>query len=251
VVVELTDQAPAPVTIAAGQSVQFHNAEPLAAHQVTAAEPAAGQPPTATWTYDSGPLQPGQKTEPLVFRVAGTFLFTDQRSLAGVPVGSQKGRVVVTPPPAAAASPASSPAAAAGPRSAPPAAQTTPGSAPAGVPAPTDVGAAQLSPFSAGVAQAPTSLAGGPVVPPAVAAELGALPQAPVAAPAAVAAQPPVQALAGPLPGASNQRGLGLAATVAAVAVAGVVSLLVRVLLADPAARRPTSGRLTGAVATG
>ncbi|HVM27814.1 MAG TPA: hypothetical protein VM433_09090, partial [Mycobacteriales bacterium] len=49
---------------------------------------------------------------------------------------------------------------------------------------------------------------------------------------------PPVQALEGPLPGADTSRALGLPATLAALGAVGVASLLVRVLLAEPAAAR-------------
>jgi hypothetical protein len=60
--------------------------------------------------------------------------------------------------------------------------------------------------------------------------------------------------VAGRLAGAPTARGLGLPTTVAAVLVAGVASLLVRLLLAEPAAgRRPVprpapvlSARLVG-----
>ena len=45
-------------------------------------------------------------------------------------------------------------------------------------------------------------------------------------------------AVAGDLPGPDSPRGLGLPAVLAAVLVLGVASLLVRVLLAEPAARR-------------
>ena len=45
-------------------------------------------------------------------------------------------------------------------------------------------------------------------------------------------------AVAGDLPGPGSPRGLGLPAVLAAVLVLGVASLLVRVLLAEPAARR-------------
>ena len=50
---------------------------------------------------------------------------------------------------------------------------------------------------------------------------------------------PPARlAVAGNLPGPGSPRGLGLPAVLAAVLVLGVASLLVRVLLAEPAARR-------------
>ena len=50
---------------------------------------------------------------------------------------------------------------------------------------------------------------------------------------------PPARlAVAGDLPGPGSPRGLGLPAVLAAVLVLGVASLLVRVLLAEPAARR-------------
>lgn len=59
-----------------------------------------------------------------------------------------------------------------------------------------------------------------------------------VSAPAVGAERPAVEALHGPLPGASTSRGFGLPATLAVLAVVGVASLLVRVLLAEPSAQR-------------
>jgi hypothetical protein len=47
---------------------------------------------------------------------------------------------------------------------------------------------------------------------------------------------PPVQAVQGPLPGAGTSRELGLPTALAVLAAVGVASLLVRVLLAEPAA---------------
>ena len=66
----------------------------------------------------------------------------------------------------------------------------------------------------------------------------------PPAGPSPRAARPPQVspparlAVAGDLPGPGSPRGLGLPAVLAAVLVLGVASLLVRVLLAEPAARR-------------
>jgi hypothetical protein len=77
-----------------------------------------------------------------------------------------------------------------------------------------------------------------PVVPPSVVG----LPEVPPVPEASAPAGPLVQAQPGPLPGVGTVRGVGLPATLAALAVVGVASLLVRVLLAEPAARRGPLG---------
>lgn len=56
--------------------------------------------------------------------------------------------------------------------------------------------------------------------------------------PRAPSAPPPGQAVVGPLPGEPTPRPLGLPTALAALGVFGVGSLLVRVLLAEPAAAR-------------
>lgn len=232
--VALSDKQPADVTITAGDSVVFVNGEPAplgASHQVTSATaPGAG-----TWSYDSGALAPGAQSAPVAFPQAGTFVYTDTRRVGVVPAASFTAKVVVQPAPAA-------PAPAAGPPTSSPATRSTARPAPPRTTAPA-AGLPQNRPSAgpppAGQAAAlPTAAVPAGAVPPAVAPLFGAaaLPQT---EPTVTATLPPVQAVSGPLPGATASRGFGLAAALAAVAVGGVVSLLVRVLLSDPAAHRP------------
>lgn len=245
VTVELGSAPPADVTIAAGDSVVFTNAEQGALpadHRVTSAT-ADG---AAQWTYDSGALAPGKSAAPVAFPQPGTYVYTDTRSGLGLPVGSSTGRIVVNPAPAQAAPAAGGSTAAPAPGT-PSRAAASPAPGRTGAPAPapalpggppgTGSGSAALTPFSGQAGLPQSAPSAGAVVPPAV-APLFATGQLPVTAQLPGATLPPVAAVPGPLPGVAAQRALGLAATVAAVACIGVVSLLVRVLLSDPAGRR-------------
>jgi hypothetical protein len=93
---------------------------------------------------------------------------------------------------------------------------------------------------------APASPATGPAVAEPLAVEQRAVEQLVVEQPSAQQPSPeqpqprPAEQLRpapGPLPGADTSRSLGLPAALAALAALGVASLLVRVLLAEPAAR--------------
>lgn len=216
--VVLTASAPATVSLAPGDSVRFVNGEtgPLAPpHRVTATQRGG----STSWSYESDLLAGGQSTPPVVFRSAGTYLFVDRRGGPG-PLGTEQlGRIVVTAP-----SPASDPAPAPAP-AAPAPAQPAPTTA---APAPSRTAA----PSSAVAAPAPLDL---PV--PSPTGEIASQLPTPDVADEADEGPPPVQALRGPLPGALTSRGIGLPAALAAVAALGVASLLVRVLLAEPAAR--------------
>jgi hypothetical protein len=189
---------------------------------------------STAWEYTSPPLGPGQSTEPVPFPAAGTYVFLDRRGVGPLST-EQVGRIVVVAPapptqapapaPAPAPPPADAPSPPGGGQQAPPAPAPAP-PAPAG-------GSADGPSLAGGIAPAP--LDGGlegTLVPPSIADGFGTQP--PVAAPGEQ-----VQALRGPLPGGANARGFGLVAVLAALGVVGMASLLVRVLLAEPAARRP------------
>jgi hypothetical protein len=81
------------------------------------------------------------------------------------------------------------------------------------------------------VTTAPAGAAAPGSVPPAAAQEQPGEPGRPLPA----GGEP----LPGPLPGAATSRPLGLPVVLAVLACGGVASLLVRVLLAEPGARRP------------
>ncbi|HWH28173.1 MAG TPA: hypothetical protein VNU26_04285 [Mycobacteriales bacterium] len=221
--VVLSASAPAAVSLAPGDSVRFVNGEtgPLAPpHRVTATQRGG----STSWQYESDLLAGGQSTEPVVFRSAGTYLFIDRRGGPG-PLGTEQlGRIVVSAP-RTSTDPAPQPAPAA-PAPAPPA-------QPAPAPAPAPETARTPAPSTAVAAPAPLDVPlpaptdDGPAFPQH---ESGAVDDA-------ADGPPPVQALRGPLPGALTSRGFGLPASLAAVAALGVASLLVRVLLAEPAAR--------------
>ena len=235
--VVLTADAPAPMAIAPGDSVRFVNGEsgPLAPpHAVRAVQ----QDGSTAWQYESGPIAPGAASAPVVFPAAGTYLFVDRRGGA-VLASEVTGRVVVTAPAAASPRPAPAPAAPS-PAAAPPPADTAGLDAPAAPPAEAPVAASDLPPLVSGL-EAPPAPLDEPLVPPSVALPGTAAPT-PAARREVVAAEP------GPLPGVGTSRGVGLPATLAALAVVGVASLLARVLLAEPAAQpgapRPVAASL-------
>jgi plastocyanin len=240
--VVLTEAEPAVVTLQAGDSVRFVNGEegPLAPqHRVTSTT----RDGSTEWSYDSGDIAPGATTEPVVFPAAGTYVFVDRRGGPG-PLGADRlGRIEVAaaPPPPSSAPPAQDAASAppsdgAAPPAQPaePAQPAPPPPAAAAPPAPSGDGSAGF-PGLIGTAD-PGALAQAPaegLVPPAIAE---AFPETTTTAPSAPTA-PQVQALEGPLPGEGTNRALGLPAALAALAALGVGSLLVRVLLAEPAAQ--------------
>lgn len=239
----LTDREPTAVALQPGDSVRFVSGETsaLVQHQVTSVERDGSTP----WQFDSGPLGPGEASDPFTFTAGGSYVFVDRRGGLG-PLGGEElsGRISVTAPAVAPPSPA--PQQAAPPPAAPPAPPPPAGTPPAGT---TPAQPAPLAPPTGPVGSGATSLPGltgsvdldalgaplaaDAVVPPAVADLL-----ADAGAPQTAAELPPVQALQGPLPGAGTSRPLGLPATLAALAAVGVASLLVRVLLAEPAAAR-------------
>jgi plastocyanin len=226
VTISLTANGPKPASTTAvvGDTVTFVNDDMTFVHQVGSK--------STNWTFQSRPLAPGDRYTTPVLTKPGEYDYQ------GINLDSFSGKVDVpgSTPSSAAPAPAPSTSAAAAPSHA---------ASPAGSPSP----GASASP-SAGTAVAiPPPLAGGfgaigipgspaPGLsgpPPAVAPPASALPGEDVTSP-----EPSGSAVAvasGRLPEPPTGRRYGLPAALAAVAAAGVASLLVRVLLAHPAAR--------------
>lgn len=182
--------------------------------------------------------------EPFVFADSGTYSYTvleqetpDTAAYRGtVVLPAPRGAVTpASPAPRPASSPASSPSPAAtggsGTAAAPP---LTGGFGSGGQPAPAPTG-------GDGVALPPA------LAPPLVGEAPAGSGPVPSAAPAPPTARLAAPAVPGELAGARSTRSLGLPAALAVVLAAGTASLLVRLLLAEPAARRP---RTVGPVAT-
>lgn len=222
ITIQLTAEGPKPasVTAAIGDSIVFTNTDQTFVHDVGAK--------STNWpkgNFDSGPLPPGASYPAGKLTKPGTY------SYEGKNLDSFSGTVIV--PAAATPAPAKSPT----PRPAP-SKSATPQQSTAPSPSPTggtgDVG--------------PPPLAGG-IIPP-VSPPPGSGP-APNIAPTLAGeevptAEPSGEAVAvghGRLPEPPTGRKYGLPAALAAVAAAGVASLLVRLLLAHPAARRAKHAR--------
>lgn len=228
--------SPRSVTIAAGDTVVLVNDDAAFRYRATST--------TENWSFDSGPLPlaPGQRYALPEITESGTYGFT-------VFQGDDpfNGTVVLPAPgrPAPAASPSkagTSPRPAASSSAAPaPATSASASSAPTG-----GSGSTALNPGGFGaVDTVPSPPAGGVALPPDLAPQL-APGQTPGPAPQTAGEPSPApltsQAVRGDLPGAGTSRGLGLPAALAAVLAAGVASLLVRLLLSEPAARAGVSG---------
>lgn len=244
ITISLTALGPKPASInaAVGDTVTFLNADLTFVHQVASK--------STNWTFRSRPLAPGERFTTPALTKAGEYDYQ------GVNLDSFTGKVLVP-----ASAPAAAPSAAPAPsRSA--AAATAPAASHAASPA------TSAAPSAASAAPSQT---GGTaeVPPPPLAGGFGAIfPANPV--PGASGPAPAVAPLATALPGqdaAGGQSGAsgvasgagrlpeprtgrryGLPAALAAVAFVGVASLLVRVLLAHPAARRRRSGTGSGDV---
>ena len=234
---------PRTLTIAAGDTVVLVNDDAAFRYRATST--------TGRWSFDSGliPLARGQRYVLPEISDSGAYGFTVFQNEAPF-----TGTITLPAPGTAVPRPATSPStgsSSGGSTKASPTSQ--PSSQPSGAasasPAPAGgTGAAALPPLSAGfgaVDPAPSPAPGAPA--PAIAPDLLALPgevPAPQAAGKAVASPTPLtnSAIQGDLPGTGTSRGYGLPAVLAAVLAAGVASLLVRLLLAEPAARRAVAG---------
>jgi plastocyanin len=218
---------PAVLTATAGDTVVFRNDDPALPHQVRST--------SANWAFDTGPLPPGGTA------TAGTLATPGEYRYGGGALDNFTGKVVVAgpvasvsaaPSPSRSASPAPSRPASAGPVAAPPASAVPSGSASASASASPVVPLTGVFPD---LMVSGTPVPGGPA--PAVAPVLPGATGTPSAVGTAVPAEP------GSLSGPEGGRRYGLPAVLAGVAAAGVGSLLVRLLLAHPAARGRPRGR--------
>lgn len=225
ITVDITASGPKPalVTAAAGDTVVFHNADLTFVHQVRSE--------STNWSFNTGPLPPGATSVAVKLGGAGDYLYM------GANLDSFHGKVVV--PAAPGASPAASPRATSASSPAPAAssaassAATTPSASPAASPT-GGTGVVALPPLSGGTLGQPSPPPGTTLPAPAVAPTLAG--EDPVAS---GSPQPVVAVGLGRLPEPPTGRRYGLPSTLAAVVALGVGSLLVRLLLAHPAARRP------------
>ena len=216
--IELTADGPKPanLTAAVGDTIVFKNTDQTFIHQVDEA--------STNWSFSCPPLAPNQTCTAGKLAKPGEYLYE------GVNLDSFTGKVVVPGTASPAPAPTRASAAPAPSRSA------APGGSPAASPSPTggsgSVGAPPLSGgFGTGGFPSVGPSPGGPA--PAVAPVLPG-------EQASAAPQSTAQAVAvapGRLPEPATARRYGLPAALAAVAAAGVGSLLVRLLLAHPAAR--------------
>ena len=218
--VALTGSGPAParISITVGDAITFTNADELGlSHVVTSSGDG--------WTYGPTMVASGASTTTAKFPQPGTYTYTDHRNTIST---DRTGSIVVTGAPAAGPRPASAPATA------------SPVSSPSRDPQP---GAAPIGPST--VATPTESPSPSPVIAPAVAPvpmALAAVTAGPVQA-SAPASPDPAQAPVGPLAiagsvnNSNHQQAYGLPAALAALAIAGIASLLIRLLLSHPAAR--------------
>lgn len=243
VVVSLTADGPVPAEVAlpaGGGVVRFVNDDSFS-HRLDSAD----FPPEGYTVAPAG-IGTERGSVDVTVRRSGTITYTDTR---GRPLlGEQvfNGRIVVAAPPPA--SPTTPPTGSPGTTAPPPPGGSSTTGPPAGSASGGSGSAVPPGFVGLDAGSLATPLTDQPVVPPAVADLLG---EAPVVVPPSNASdRPPVQALQGPLPGAGTPRALGLPATLAALAAAGVVSLIVRVLLAEPAAARAARPLATVRLAT-
>lgn len=211
--------SPATLTIAKGDVVRFVNGDSVN-HTI--------QRETGSWSF-SATLGAGQSATTAPFRAAGTFGYTDVR--AGVLFSDTFRGAVVVPAPPPAASPRPSATRSATPRPAP-SGPPAPAPSPSATPLPVPSGTAALPGFTLGpVPSSPASAVPAPALAPSVAAS--GTPTPPAGVPVAYGGKD------GIVQGSAHR--YGLPALLALVAIGGVVSLLVRFLLAEPGARRTGS----------
>lgn len=236
-VVTITAEGVTPkvLTVAKGDTITFVNEDASFGYRAVAT--------SENWDLDSGPvgLLPGRSyTHPDPIEAAGTYTYR-------VAEGEAYEGSVVLPAPS--------------PKPSPSKAGTSPKPSPAPKPAspsPSPVGGGTASPpvtGGFGTLGEPSPAPGGVAPPPAIA--LPELPGETAGPQPETAGEPdPVATTAAAVPGRLGSpptaRGYGLPAVLAAVLAAGVASLLVRLLLAEPAARRRAHGAMqpAGPVAT-
>jgi plastocyanin len=215
ITISLTADGPKPasVTAAIGDTIHFRNDDATFVHDVGAKSTNWPNP-----TFDSGPMPPGATYNAGKLTKAGTYTYE------GKSLDTFTGKVVV---PTASPAPANSPTAKPAPsKSAAPQKSATASPSPTG-----GAGNVGPPPLAGGIIPPPSSRGGGPApnVAPTLAGE-----DVPTAEPSGSA----VAVGHGRLPEPPTGRKYGLPAALAAVGAAGVASLLMRLLLAHPAARR-------------
>lgn len=229
-VVTITAEGVSPkvLTVAKGDTVTFVNEDASFGYRAVAT--------SDNWDLDSGPvgLLPGRSyTHPDPIEAAGTYTYR-------VAEGEAYEGSVVLPAPS--------------PKPSPSKAGTSPKPSPAPKPAssPSPAGDGTASPPAGGFGTIgdPSPAPGGVAPPPSIA--LPELPGETAGPDPETAGEPdPVATTAAAVPGRLGSpptaRGYGLPAVLAAVLAAGVASLLVRLLLAEPAARRRARGAMTSA----
>jgi plastocyanin len=222
--IQLTADGPDPAvaTVKAGDTIVFRNADPTFVHQVG--------PASTNWNFRCGPLAPGQECDAGTVNKPGDYLYQ------GVNLDNFKGKVVVPAPASPKSSPKPRPAASS------PAARPSRAASPAASPSPTG-GSGSVGPplIGGGLPSGRPSGAPAPNVAPVPRVGTTNAPPSPTG--------PVVDVAQGRLPEPSTARKYGLPAALAAVAAAGVGSLLVRLLLAHPAAR-DRAGDQAGPVVT-
>ncbi len=233
-VVILGPQGPSPqnITLAKGDSVRFQNDDGVT-HTVTDAG--------TNWSFRKAIAAGASATTP-AFPTAGTFSYTDDFVLVAVP--QRAGGSIVVPSTAATASPSAAPK---------PSATTSPAPRPSAAPSPTAAPTASPTSTPATVGGAGTAVP--PGFGPGVLPSTGPTP--PASGPQPDLAPPVADSSASPAavaPGATISYGdrngvvqgsphrYGLPAALAVVGITGIVSLLVRLLLAQPEARRRRTG---------
>ena len=238
-VVTITDAGldPAVLQIASGDTVVVRNDSGVFRRVAATSD---------NWELDSGllGLAPGDSLESAPLTEPGTYTFTagDGEAFAGSVVVPAPASPQPSPPPSDAGSGGASPA------PAPPAADPAASPAPAEAsPAPTGGTGTAGPPITGGfgsLGTLPSPAAEGVAPPPAIALpelpgeQVGPLPETAPEPQAAGGTDARPGRLASPV----AARGYGLPAALGAVLVAGVVSLLVRLLLAEPSARRASRG---------
>lgn len=225
---------PASTTAQVGDTIAFQNTDMTFVHEVGNK---TTNWPTRDGTFDSGPLAPGQ-----IYTV-GKLTKPGEYDYQGTNLDSFTGKVVVpgttaSAAPAPSASPAPQPSTAPAPgASASPASPASPSASPAATGGTGVVGPPPLSGGFGTIGVPGSPAPGGDLLPPNVAPNVApTLPGEDAATP-----EPSATAVAiggGYLPEPPTGRRYGLPAALAAIAALGVASLLVRVLLAHPAAQR-------------
>jgi hypothetical protein len=204
--VNLTNDGPLPktLTVKPGDHVVFLNDDTVP-HQVTS---------QGGWQYDSGPIPPSQSSaETPALTAPGTYRYSDVRGIVILPTTFAGALVVPKPAPKPSPSPSRTPTSS--PTGPPPSPTTTPSASPSATPSATPTPTGGPTPTSTATAHPVPSVT----------------PSTPAPTPDLRYGDP--QALV-----QSSPHRYGLPALLAGVGVGGVLSLLVRVLLALPEGRR-------------